>query len=80
MTGLVDDLTETPDDYRATLLLAKNLGLPMLCANPDIIVHMGDKLLYCAGCAGESFTRKWAARRFISANRIRRSMISPAAV
>ena len=49
VTGLVDDLTETPEDYRATLLLAKNLDLPMLCANPDIIVHWGDKLLYCAG-------------------------------
>ncbi|TAG28317.1 MAG: TIGR01459 family HAD-type hydrolase, partial [Rhodobacterales bacterium] len=34
-TGLFDDLTETPDDYRAALLLGKTLGLPMLCANPD---------------------------------------------
>ncbi len=54
-TGLVDDLTETPDDYRATLLLAKNLGLPMLCANPDIIVHWGDKLLYCAGALAKEY-------------------------
>ena len=29
-TGLADDLTETPDDYRAALLLGKTLGLPML--------------------------------------------------
>lgn len=49
VTGLADDLTETPDDYRATLLLAKTLDLPMLCANPDLTVHFGDKLLYCAG-------------------------------
>ena len=55
VTGLVDDLTETPDDYRATLLLAKNLGLPMLCANPDIIVHWGDKLLYCAGALAKAY-------------------------
>ena len=55
VTGLVDDLTETPDDYRATLLLAKNLGLPMLCANPDIIVHWGDKLLYCAGALAKEY-------------------------
>jgi ribonucleotide monophosphatase NagD (HAD superfamily) len=41
-TGLADDLTETPDDYRAALLLGKTLGLPMLCANPDIVVDMGD--------------------------------------
>lgn len=55
VTGLAEDLTETPDDYRATLLLAKNLGLTMLCANPDIIVHMGDKLLYCAGALAKLY-------------------------
>lgn len=48
-TGLTDDLTETPQDYRAVLLHAKTLDLPMLCANPDIVVHFGDKLVYCAG-------------------------------
>ena len=48
-TGLADDLTETPDDYRARLLLAKTMGLPMLCANPDIVVDFGDRRLYCAG-------------------------------
>lgn len=54
-TGLADDLNETPDDYRATLLMAKNLGLPMLCANPDIVVHWGDKLLYCAGALAKAY-------------------------
>ncbi len=55
VTGLADDLTETPEDYRATLLLAKNLNLPMLCANPDIVVHWGDKLLYCAGALAKEY-------------------------
>lgn len=55
VTGLGDDMTETPDDYRATLLLAKNLDLPMLCANPDITVHFGDKLLYCAGALAKLY-------------------------
>ncbi|MDP3262055.1 MAG: TIGR01459 family HAD-type hydrolase [Tabrizicola sp.] len=54
-TGLNDDLTETPDDYRATLLLGKTLGLPMLCANPDIVVDMGDKRLYCAGALAQAY-------------------------
>lgn len=54
-TGLADDLTETPDDYRAALLLAKTLGLPMLCANPDIVVDMGDKRLYCAGALAQAY-------------------------
>jgi HAD superfamily hydrolase (TIGR01459 family) len=54
-TGLADDLHETPDDYKITLMLAKNLDLPMLCANPDITVHMGDKLLYCAGALAKAY-------------------------
>ena len=54
-TGLRDDLTETPADYRAPLLLGKTLGLPMLCANPDIVVDMGDKRLYCAGALAQAY-------------------------
>ena len=54
-TGLADDLTETPDDYRAALLMGKTLDLPMLCANPDIIVDMGDKRLYCAGALAAAY-------------------------
>lgn len=54
-TGLRDDLTETPEDYRAALLLGKTLGLPMLCANPDIVVDMGDKRLYCAGALAQVY-------------------------
>jgi len=54
-TGLRDDLTETPADYRSELLLGKTLGLPFLCANPDIVVHFGDKLLYCAGALARDY-------------------------
>lgn len=54
-TGLRDDLTETPADYRAELLLAKINGLTMLCANPDIVVDMGDKRVYCAGALAEAY-------------------------
>jgi HAD superfamily hydrolase (TIGR01459 family) len=48
-TGLLDDTTETPDDYRPLLerLLAR--GLVMVCANPDVVVERGDQLVYCAG-------------------------------
>ena len=41
-TGLFDDRTETPDDYRATILYGKTKGLKLLCANPDIVVDVGD--------------------------------------
>ncbi|HSF63763.1 MAG TPA: TIGR01459 family HAD-type hydrolase [Paracoccaceae bacterium] len=48
-TGPFDDLTETPDDYRARFLMAKTMGLKLLCANPDLVVDLGEQRLYCAG-------------------------------
>lgn len=54
-TGPFDELTEKPDDYRARFLLAKTRGLPMLCANPDIVVDMGEKRIWCAGALAELY-------------------------
>jgi HAD superfamily hydrolase (TIGR01459 family) len=48
-TGFYDDETETPDDYRDLLTTFRLRGLTFLCANPDIVVQRGDKLIYCAG-------------------------------
>jgi HAD superfamily hydrolase (TIGR01459 family) len=48
-TGLFDDETETPDDYRGMLDVFRARNLPFLCANPDIVVQRGDRLIYCAG-------------------------------
>ncbi len=48
-TGPVDEDTDTPQDYRATLLNAKTRRLKLLCANPDLIVDYGDRRIYCAG-------------------------------
>lgn len=55
-TGLFDDETETPDDYRAQLLLAKTAGLKLLCANPDVVVDRGEKRIYCAGAIAQLYT------------------------
>ncbi|MFN4159822.1 MAG: TIGR01459 family HAD-type hydrolase [Gemmobacter sp.] len=48
-TGPTHDDTETPEDYRARFLMAKTMGLKLLCANPDLVVDYGDKRIYCAG-------------------------------
>ncbi len=48
-TGLFDDTTETPDDYRPLLQRLIGRGLPMVCANPDLVVERGNTLVYCAG-------------------------------
>ena len=48
-SGLHDDTTETPETYRAQLQTLAARGVPMLCANPDIKVDRGGKIIYCAG-------------------------------
>ena len=48
-TGPFDEINEVPEDYRPQFLLAKTKGLPMLCTNPDIVVDLGHRRIYCAG-------------------------------
>jgi HAD superfamily hydrolase (TIGR01459 family) len=54
-TGLVDDDKETPDDYRGRLEAAAGRKLPMVCANPDRVVHRGEKLIWCAGALADLY-------------------------
>ena len=55
-TGLFDDRIETPADYRATILYGKTKGMKLLCANPDVIVDIGDRRIYCAGAIAAAYT------------------------
>ena len=48
-TGLFDDETETPETYRPMLARFAARGTPMICANPDVFVERGDRLISCAG-------------------------------
>ena len=54
-TGLFDDENETPDDYDDLLGEARELGLPMVCANPDVRAKRGDKMIYCGGALAQSY-------------------------
>ena len=54
-TGLFDDETELAEDYRAMMLQAREHKLPLICANPDIVVERGDRLIYCAGAIAELY-------------------------
>lgn len=56
-TGLYDDEVETPDDYRDLLARMKARGLTMICANPDILVPRGGKLIHCAGGIARAYER-----------------------
>jgi HAD superfamily hydrolase (TIGR01459 family) len=53
--GLVDDLTETPDDYSDILAAMRAKSLTMLCANPDLKVYRGNQLCWCAGALAKAY-------------------------
>jgi HAD superfamily hydrolase (TIGR01459 family) len=53
--GLRDDMSETPADYDGELKALAARGLILLCANPDLVVHRGDRLLYCAGSLAKAY-------------------------
>jgi len=55
VTGMYDDETETPEDYRDQLLPAAERGLEMICANPDRIVQRGDRIIYCGGAVADLY-------------------------
>jgi HAD superfamily hydrolase (TIGR01459 family) len=54
-TGPFDDETETAEDYRAMMQEALARRLTLVCANPDIVVERGDRLVYCAGAIAELY-------------------------
>jgi HAD superfamily hydrolase (TIGR01459 family) len=55
-TGPFDDETESAEDYRAMMMQARARHLPFICANPDIVVERGDRLIYCAGAIAELYS------------------------
>jgi len=54
-TGPFDDETEKAEDYRGMMLKARDRQLALICANPDIVVERGDRLIYCAGAIAELY-------------------------
>lgn len=56
-SGLYDDETEGPEDYATQLAGMKARALPMLCANPDLVVQRGGKLVHCAGALAQAYEK-----------------------
>lgn len=54
-TGLYDDRRESAETYRTLLQKALARALPLVCANPDLIVDVGGELLPCAGVIAEAY-------------------------
>jgi HAD superfamily hydrolase (TIGR01459 family) len=57
-SGLFDDTVETPDSYRDMLASMRARALFMVCANPDVVVERGDKLVYCAGALADAYAAR----------------------
>jgi HAD superfamily hydrolase (TIGR01459 family) len=51
-TGLVDDRRETAGDYRTLMIQARAHNVPLVCANPDLVVEVNGVMLPCAGAIG----------------------------
>lgn len=48
-TGFFDDEKEVPEDYREMLARFIDKGAPLICANPDLVVERGHRIIPCAG-------------------------------
>ncbi|MEX1147818.1 MAG: TIGR01459 family HAD-type hydrolase [Sphingomonadales bacterium] len=63
-TGFVHDDREDPDDYAGLLTAALDRGLAMICANPDLYVHVGEKELPCAGLLAATYAAMGGVVRY----------------
>lgn len=48
-TGLFDDENEQASDYDNMLQKGIDRSIPLVCANPDLVVMRGEKMIPCAG-------------------------------
>jgi len=53
--GLNDAENETPADYDSRLRRMRARDMEFICANPDIVVEVGERLVYCAGALAETY-------------------------
>lgn len=70
----IDDFDETLDDYKPRLDACLAAKLPMVCANPDLVVMVGAKRVICAGTLAQYYESKggsavWHGKPFPSVYR-----------
>lgn len=71
-SGLVDDIKEAVEDYRPLLEAAHARQLPFVCANPDLVVDVGEQRHLCAGSLAAEYERMggevyWAGKPYLPA-------------
>ncbi|MBM3607368.1 MAG: TIGR01459 family HAD-type hydrolase [Alphaproteobacteria bacterium] len=46
---------ETPADYEDQLQAMRARNLDFICANPDVVIHRGEQLVYCSGALAQRY-------------------------
>jgi len=54
-TGFFDEDQETVEDYEPMLASLAVRGVPMICANPDLMVERGSRLMPCSGLLAQRY-------------------------
>jgi len=60
-TGLADDANETVATYHPLIDEGVARKIPFLCANPDLVVDVGEKRYLCAGSIAAEYERRGGA-------------------
>jgi HAD superfamily hydrolase (TIGR01459 family) len=71
-TGLADEVNETVETYHPLIAEGVARALPFVCANPDLVVDVGDRRYLCAGSIAAEYERRggsvfWAGKPHPSA-------------
>ena len=56
-SGLYDDEVDTPEDYADLLKRLIARDITMICANPDLVVERGHRLIPCAGAVAALYEK-----------------------
>lgn len=55
LTGPLDDTIETVDIYHSLLKEMRDNAVEMICANPDLVVRSGKRMVICAGSIAQYY-------------------------
>lgn len=61
LTGPLDDAIETADVYSGILADMRKNAVEMICANPDLVVRSGNRMVICAGSIARLYAQMGGA-------------------
>ena len=62
-TGFFDDEKEVPEDYHDLLSAFQKRKVPFICANPDLVVERGHRIIPCAGAVAAYYDQLGGSTR-----------------